>query len=373
MKIVYFTNAIIDSSAANAVNIACMCEAFQSLGHQVTLIARSKDPSTFSETVYFQNFDITSQFRVIPIFDGKVPFLRTFLFFYNGMRAARRLKPALVYSRFWIDFAAVLMFPVKLVIERHSPAFKNPIVRKIQAKLYQSARVLAIVTITDPLRKLLSEALPHVTNKILVLSDGARVRSDLSAGKPVTLDLFEVNVGYTGHLYAGRGIEVIAELARVNPMIGFHIIGGNESDVDRWKKQASRLSNLIFYGHVSHADGLASARKMDVLLAPYQDITTVSGIGNTSGWMSPLKIFEYMSHKVPFICSNIPVIREVLEDGRNCLLVSCADVNAWNNALQRLLVNRNMAKMIADNAYADLSINYCWNTRAMKILAAIDI
>ena len=46
-----------------------------------------------------------------------------------------------------------------------------------------------------------------------------------------------------------------------------------------------------------------------ILLAPYQKDTIVPGGAITSDWMSPLKIFEYMSSKRPLISSNLEVLK----------------------------------------------------------------
>mgnify|MGYP000391910871 CR=1 FL=1 len=52
---------------------------------------------------------------------------------------------------------------------------------------------------------------------------------------------------------------------------------------------------------------------MDVLLMPYQKQVSIGiELVDTSRWMSPMKMFEYMSSSVPIISSNLPVLREVL-------------------------------------------------------------
>ncbi len=78
-------------------------------------------------------------------------------------------------------------------------------------------------------------------------------------------------------------------------------------------------------------------RSYDVLIAPYQEKVCVhGGGGDVATWMSPLKIFEYMAAGRPIVASDLPVLREILEDGRNALLVSPGDVDAWCIALNKL-------------------------------------
>ena len=68
---------------------------------------------------------------------------------------------------------------------------------------------------------------------------------------------------------------------------------------------------------------------------PYQRNVSIGIKGsNTADWMSPLKLFEYMSSGVPIISSDLPVLREILEDRRNALLVPPKNFDSWDEALK---------------------------------------
>ena len=55
---------------------------------------------------------------------------------------------------------------------------------------------------------------------------------------------------------------------------------------------------------------------------PYTSKVTVSGdVGDMSKYTSPLKIFDYMKLGKLIICSNLPVLREVLVNKKNCILI----------------------------------------------------
>lgn len=57
--------------------------------------------------------------------------------------------------------------------------------------------------------------------------------------------------GYFGHLYPGRGIEIVEQLSRARPDCLFLVYGGTERDLDE-RRLGNRLGNLIFMGHVPH-------------------------------------------------------------------------------------------------------------------------
>jgi glycosyltransferase involved in cell wall biosynthesis len=81
-----------------------------------------------------------------------------------------------------------------------------------------------------------------------------------------------------------------------------------------------------------------------------------------------MKLFEYMSVGVPIISSDLPVLREVLEDRKNCLLVSSDDVEAWNETLRLLVSSPEIATTISDKAYEQYLERYTWVGRAQRMV-----
>ena len=63
-------------------------------------------------------------------------------------------------------------------------------------------------------------------------------------------------------------------------------------------------------------------RGIDICLLPYKSKITVSGnIGDISKYTSPLKIFDYMILGKLIVCTNLPVLKEILKDKQNSLLI----------------------------------------------------
>jgi glycosyltransferase involved in cell wall biosynthesis len=226
------------------------------------------------------------------------------------------------------------------------------------------------VLITDALRNIILKQNHSFDHKIHVLSDGANIQYYNEESKKL-MGSFKKNIGYIGHLYDGRGIEMMIELACDNPLKGFHLIGGNETDIARWKKVALRIENIFFYGYKAHHELAAYAINFDILVAPYQGAVSVNKGSNTVNWMSPLKIFEYMSYQKPFICSDLPVLREVLTDNHNCLLAEYNNKQSWQCAINRIYSDSDLAAKIVEGAKSDLEHKYSWKSRASKIVASL--
>ena len=175
--------------------------------------------------------------------------------------------------------------------------------------------------------------------------------------------------GYIGHLYAGRGVEVIEALAGRRPNVLFLVAGGHEGAIAA-RRERNRHSNLIFLGHLPHDAALQLAKCVDVLLMPYQKSVSL-GVGryDTARWMSPMKMFEYMAAGVPIVSSDLPVLREVLSHDVNALLVPPQDVEAWGKAIDRLLSDTALSRRLASAAYAQYERQHTWQQRARALLA----
>ena len=61
---------------------------------------------------------------------------------------------------------------------------------------------------------------------------------------------FRATVGYFGHLYKGRGIDIIEGIALLNPDINFSVVGGNNELIIQ-KKSENKLKNLNCFGYLS--------------------------------------------------------------------------------------------------------------------------
>jgi glycosyltransferase involved in cell wall biosynthesis len=183
---------------------------------------------------------------------------------------------------------------------------------------------------------------------------------------------WRVVCGYFGQLYDGRGIEIIESIAKARPDCLFLVYGGTEDAIRKWHTLAP--DNLRFMGQVPHPQARNVQVACDILLMPYQNNVSIGIHGHdTARWMSPMKMFEYMASGVPIISSDIPVLREVLSDGFNALLVEPGQPNSWINALDYLIKNSQFAAKIGRNAHADYQQKYTWSRRAEALLEAAKI
>ncbi len=197
-----------------------------------------------------------------------------------------------------------------------------------------------------------------------------RRRPQLQELVPAAREAWDGVCGYVGHLYAGRGVELIEALAERRPNVLFLAAGGDEAEI-AVRRARNRRRNLIFVGHLPHQSALQLAQCVDVLLMPYQRKVSI-GVGryDTARWMSPMKMFEYMAAGVPIVSSDLPVLREVLSHDANALLVPPDAVDAWGDAIDRLLSDAALSRRLASSAYSQYERQHTWQHRARALLAA---
>jgi len=176
----------------------------------------------------------------------------------------------------------------------------------------------------------------------------------------------------TGHMYAGRGMELFIELAKRQRGIRFVWAGGKQEDVDIWKAKTQAISNVTFIGFVHNSQLPIYQAAADVLIMPYgQEIAISSGMGNSAQISSPMKMFEYLATGRAILASDLPVFHEVLNDN-NAVFCPPEKVVAWDGALQALFDNPERRNELAKQARLDAQ-KYSWTERARTILAGFPV
>jgi glycosyltransferase involved in cell wall biosynthesis len=367
MKIAYLSNSTIPSRTANSIQVMKMCQAFAKTGHTVQLITPRKSVDEEPDVGDVHSFyGVENCFEIIYI---RYPPFRIFRFIFGFLAAmdAWKRRSDLVYGRDLVGCFFASLFKLPVIFESHGP-IERKIFKVFFKCLIRRSSFKHLIVITRALADYYSESYPILIGKIVVAPDGADPVHENVKPEHFMNNNKKLQVGYVGHLYPGRGLEIIEQLAKRCPWADFHIIGGTENDINFYKDRMGDIENIFIQGYKQPKDVERYRLGCDVLLAPYQKIVSVTGRGNTVDWMSPLKVFEYMAAGKAIICSDLPVIREVLDNGRNAKLCPPEDVDEWERALVFLYSNSEIRKEIADNAKSDFNQHYSWQIRAKKIL-----
>lgn len=376
----YISPSVLPSKSANSVHVMLQCDGLVAAGAAVTLYAKRSVKA---------EHDLAPQLRrAYGVDPGRLDLVTTYSRSSRGdtlriaamalrrtLRAPRR-EPVLSRN-LYAAYALAVLARRPVLFETHQ--LELGMRQGLQRALIRCPWVTTVV-VSDRLSTCLAEHHGVAPRRALVLHDAAPAgilpvppparRAALSHALGEDLAHWDAVAGYFGHLYRGRGIEVIEALAAARPRCLFLVYGGNDADVAA-HRAACTGANLRFMGHVPHPVARAAMATVDVLLMPYQHSVSIgSGAHDTARWMSPMKMFEYLATGVPLISSDLPVLREVLQDGVNGLLVPPADPAAWAAALDRLAGHTDVARAIGERAHAEYLAHHTWTRRAEALLDA---
>lgn len=365
MKVIIFSSSTIPSMAANSIQVVRMAEAFHEEGHQVTLIAR-KRVSQQLELPVSHFYGTHEDFNVLQFAWERKSLFGLLAYVVFASAQVRKINPDIVVSRNLLASWLLSLIGQRTVHEAHSMEESFGVAgRGLLRTLTVMPGFVGFIAISKSLMEALKARFPQVSDRVLLAPDGARTYEVQPKKNPSERPA----IGYIGSLYSGRGIELIVELAGECPWADFTIVGDvGQADLPIKALLDSAGPNLEIKNYVFPSESEKLLRTFDILLAPYQNETRDMVGNDTTQWMSPLKIFEYMASGTPIVASDLPAIREVLSDRGNALLVPAGQKSEWIKAITALSHDEELRVQLAGLALRDLRRSYTWRIRAAKII-----
>jgi glycosyltransferase involved in cell wall biosynthesis len=321
-------------------------------------------------------YELTSQFEIIQVKSN--PSLKRYDFIWKSLQKASNWKADLIYT--WLPQCAWLAgqkgFPTILEMHDRLTGKAGPWFFQQYLKTRPTKRILVI---TKALQTILEQQIGRAFEQDIVqiapngvdlkryenLPEMAVARTRLGLKQRFT-------AVYTGHFYAGRGMDLLFQLAGRLPDISFVWVGGKPDDVSLWQKkvESSQIQNLTLTGFVPKMKLPLYQAAGDVLLMPYETTIAGSSGGNSAEICSPMKMFDYLATGRVIISSDLPVLHEVL-NANNAIFCPPADVTTWADALQSIQQDPARAASLGTQARQDAS-RYTWQNRARQALQGLE-
>jgi glycosyltransferase involved in cell wall biosynthesis len=386
MKIALITNSRIPSLTANSIQAMKVAQALMQLGHELRMFAPAEtEPATHEALLAHYGLHLAPPLDLLP----SIRQLKRFDFIVHAQRAAKRFNADLIYT--WLPQSAVLGlwsgYPV--VLEMHADVAGRMGAWWLRQFWKAKGRKLMTVT-TSALRKALerSTSLQFPNESLLVAPNGVELEKYVGLPSPVEarhqLNLKEgLTVGFTGHIYPGRGADLLFELARQMPQVNFLWVGGTPELVDFWrgKLTEARVTNVTMTGFVKHEVIPLYQAASDILLMPYSRSISASSGQDIAEVINPMKMLEYMASGRAIISADLPSIREVLNEGNAVLcepgeignLVNWeSGVGQWKAAIESLLADEPRRLALGAQARNALRVKQLtWVKREENILRSL--
>lgn len=366
MKLIYINNGRMPTEKAHGAQIMQMLQAFAGLPDtQVAIIV----PWRFNQIPEnpFDYYSVKPLFKII-----RLPCLDLI-----------PLSPYIGHLGAWVQtFTFLISTKIYLLLKKYdilfsrehfSPIFFKNIISEVHIlptktsfhkKIWRRAKKLIVLT-SFMKDKMIEAGVPE--KKILVSPDAVNLddfnikTTQVEARKKLNLSVNAKIAMYIGSIQSWKGHEVFLDASRLIKDMQFVLIGGRKEQI---KELKVKYPNVLFLGELPYKDLPVNQRAADVLIIPNTGKDIIS-----ARYTSPLKVFAHMASNIPIVVSDLPAMREVLNEN-NSVLVKPDNVAALAEGIKRVLADKNLADTISRQAFADVQ-NYTWQKRAETILKFI--
>ncbi len=214
---------------------------------------------------------------------------------------------------------------------------------------------------------------PKIKAKILCEPNAVDIKEfDIQISKEEARDRLGLDAGnrgkqiavYTGHLFGWKGVDTLAKAAEIlgnDCLVIF--VGGTEKDVIAFKKKYGQVPNILIVGHKLHKEIPIWQKAADVLILPNTAKEAISTF-----YTSPMKLYEYMASRRPIVASDIPSVREIVDE--TCaVLVKPDEPEVLAIAIRSVLERSDLSNTkLIDMAMSRAHLR-TWDRRADNIIA----
>ncbi len=393
-RMLYIANARIPTEKAHGLQIIKMVEAFAR-----TIDVKLIIPHRFQSKALKQVKDVYDYYDVAKIFDithilsfNLIPPLGSRISNYMGsllplLNWQGRIcfgiivafyalvnRASVIYSRdIFSCFFLFLLRPLMrsdLFFEEHDEFPKTLLGAKIKCWLLQ--RINGVIVVNRQMKEAYqNKKVPP--EKLLIAPNGVdpklfsiSLRKE-DARRELGIPIEKRVICYTGHLYKWKGIHVATlAMKELSDTFLLCVVGGTPADIDGFNRYVSdvEIQNVMVAGYVAPKIVRRFLVASDVLVLPNTSADDMSRL-----YTSPLKLFEYMAARRPIVASDLPSVREILNE-QNAVLVKPDDPKSLAVGIKKIIENIELGNRLAKKAFQDVQ-QYTWDNRRDKVLEFI--
>lgn len=359
MRIAIASDIGIGSHRAHAINVVKTAGGFARLGHDVVVLLRASDEGVTIDDAVLMYGEPSLEWRLAgaAASSGDV---RDRQFGAWAVSEACEFGADVLYARHFRAAIAGAATGLPTVLETHAYiGDTNPVLDEALKATHTSLAGVATISrrLRDHYVRRGAEA-----SRVHVVPDGVDLDlftrpddpgDDPMAGYPRPRAL------YAGHLYDYKGVPTLIDAAGLMDDVGVHLLGGSDEDIERVRREAG--DRVHVHGRVAHAEVARWLWHADVLVLP------PSAREPSCAWTSPVKLGEYLASGTPIVASDIPALRDWIEEAGVVEWFEPDDGASLAAAIRRALEGRCRQERRA-RAHA-LASRFSYANRAAALLA----
>ena len=264
----------------------------------------------------------------------------------------------------WIlQVEALLYYEAK---EERKALVLDGIAKKLELWSYRQCDVIACVSAT--LKEILVTEIGIDPHKIVLVPNGVDVEflnPQLHQPKKV---FSEFTIGFVGSLYSWAGLDLlldaIAELKNAGYNFSLVIVGDGEM-MSAWSQQAIDLGieqQVKFIGRVSWQEVPQYIAGCDIGYSGQIQLQ----MGKM--YLSPMKLYEYMSMGKPVVASAFEDAQRLIEEGQTGFLYPPGDKQALKQSLIAAYEARQQLPAMGKQARQQIEREHSWANRVQHLL-----
>lgn len=361
MKIVYLSGLRLPTKNAHGFQIMNMCSAFSHSGVEVELLVPWRFNLLKEEPFSFYGLKSTFKIKKLPAVDlyplrfipEKISgFVSLLTFFVSARVYLSFIKYDILFTRESLS----RFFFMNYVYEIHMP-------EQMRAGGFKSRKIIAISNyIKDKLVKAGVKdddilVAPDAVNLPLfgkISKEEAREKLGLPKDKGIVM--------YWGNFKLWKGVDTLAEGAKYLKNFLILIVGGTkDTDIARIKATVGGYNNVLVEGFKDQELLPIYLASSDVLVLP-----NTAKDENSRLFTSPLKLFEYMASERPIVASDVPSVREILNEN-NAVFFSPDEPKSLAEKVESIFKDKSKADSLSKRARKDVE-EYTWDKRAKRLI-----
>lgn len=374
MKFAFITTSVIPSSTANSIQAMKVVHAYQQAGETVNLWVPDFGSAEWPSIADIYGISEAFAINWLPF----KPSRKQYDFSWNAVKAASEWGADVIYT--WSLQAAVFALlqnrPCVLELHDYPMGHIGPTLFRAFMR-FEGIKLLLCTT------HALAQGLegrynflfkPH---ELMIAPNGCDINRYANLPEPHQARRLlsfpdKFTVGYSGHFYAGRGMDLLISIAKALPDIQFLWSGGKQADIDPWQKALAdeHISNVIITGFIPNSQLPLYQAAADVLVMPYGRRIAGSSGGNIAEVINPMKMFDYLAAGRSLIASDIPVFHEVLREEfmRFC---QPEEPEEWIETIRLLKQDPLLRNQLSQSAKKE-AVQYSWNARTQNTLSRLE-
>ncbi len=177
-------------------------------------------------------------------------------------------------------------------------------------------------------------------------------------------------IGYVGSLQLKKGINTLLEAFKILLPDGFKVIlvgGRSQQEIAEVKQRIFELGledKVLITGWVSYEQVEVYLEKISVGVIPLTDEFYNQYL------TAPNKYFDYLSHGIPVVASDLPSLRSFLTQDKEGLFIPTGDAEKLAEAIKTIFRSEDAYNAYREAAYEKAKA-YLWKEQAGKMLEMI--